>query len=142
MGVLVWGGYSITEATSQPQPHGAVYVEGNRIVAVGSRETLHEHYPDAEQIGGDNLLLLPAFTNSHDHGRGLGTAALGMPDDVLEIWLLGLGSQPPIDPYLAAAFDGIRLLKSGVGTTAHSHNPRSWDTLESESVATLRGYRD
>ncbi len=113
-----------------------------RILATGSRTELIDRYPDAPLIGDDRLLLMPALVNSHDHGRALGTAAFGIPDDLLEIWLLQLGSQPTIDPYLAAAYDGLRLLQSGVGTVSHSHNPRDWRTLETEAAETIRGYRD
>jgi 5-methylthioadenosine/S-adenosylhomocysteine deaminase len=65
-----------------------------------------------------------------------------VPDDLLEIWLPGLFSQPATDPYQIARLEGLVLLRSGVGTTAHSHNPRAWANLEAEAEATLRGYRE
>ena len=40
-------------------------------------------------MGGDSFILSPAFTNAHDHGRAIGTLALGAPDDFLEIWAGG-----------------------------------------------------
>jgi cytosine/adenosine deaminase-related metal-dependent hydrolase len=119
-----------------------VLVEGNRIAAVGPRAELAARFPQAEQVGDANMLLLPAFVNAHDHGRAIGTAQFGVADDLLEIWLMGLGVQPALDPYLAAAYDGLRLLQSGVTTVAHSHNPRSWETMAAECEPTLRGYRD
>lgn len=142
MGTLIWAGLTISDADTPAQHDTAVYVDGNHIVAAGSRGELSARFPDAERIGGHELLMLPAFVNSHDHGRGLGSAALGVPDDLLEIWLPGLYAQPYIDPYLAAAYDGLRLLSAGVGTVAHSHNPRDWRAMSQEAAATLRGYRD
>lgn len=139
---LIWAGEALTDADATPQSHFGVCVEGNRIVATGQRQELHARYPDAQMVGSEHLLLTPAMVNSHDHGRGLGTASLGVSDDLLEIWLLKLASLPSIDPYLAAAYDGLRLLRSGVGTVAHSHNPRNWQNMEAEAAATLRGYRD
>jgi 5-methylthioadenosine/S-adenosylhomocysteine deaminase len=139
--MIVWAGQAMLD-THEPVRAGAVCVEDGRIVAVGTREELHARYGDAPEEGGDDLLLMPALVNSHDHGRGLGTASLGVGDDLLETWLLGLGAQPTIDPYLAAAYDGARLLRSGVGAVAHSHNPRRWDDQRAEAEATIRGYRD
>ena len=142
MGMLIWAGLALTDPSTEPQTDFAVYVDNNQIVATGLRSELQNRYPEAQQVGGDHLLLLPALVNSHDHGRALGTASLGIADDLLEIWLPQLWSQPVIDPYLAAAYDGLQLLQSGVGTVAHSHNPRDWHTMSAEAEATLRGYRD
>lgn len=140
--VLVWSGLALPFADAAVQRDFAVVVEGEHIVATGSRAEMQARYPAAEVFGDADTLLLPAFVNSHDHGRGLGTLPLGVPDDLLEVWLPGLWAQPALDSYLAAAYDGLRLLRSGVTTTAHSHNPRDWGALGAEAEATLRGYRD
>lgn len=142
MVTLIWAGKAFTDADAAPQSNFGVCVEGNRIVAVGDREQLHARYADAQVVGSEQFVLIPAMVNSHDHGRGLGAATLGVADDLLEIWLLKLSSLPNIDPYLAAVYDGLRLLRSGVGTVAHSHNPRSWQNIKAETAATLRGYAD
>ena len=139
---LIWAGIALTGVESIPQSNFGVCVEGERLIATGERDQLRSRYPDAQIVGGSHLLLAPAMVNSHDHGRGLGTASLGVPDDLLEIWLLRLSSLPAIDPYLAAAYDGLRLLRSGVGTVAHSHNPRNWNNMAAEAAATIRGYQD
>jgi len=65
-----------------------------------------------------------------------------VPDDLLECWLPTLGAQPHIPPYLAAAYDGIQQLKSGITGTAHSHNPATWAGLPAECDESIRGYRD
>jgi cytosine/adenosine deaminase-related metal-dependent hydrolase len=142
MHTLIWAGVALPNPANPPKTQFAVCVEDNRIIAVGSRDELHARYPDAEQVGGEALLLLPAFVNSHDHGRGIGSVSLGVSDDMLEVWLPGLSTQARIDPYLAAAYDGLRLLRSGVGTTAHSHNPLDWRNMGAEARETLRGYQD
>ena len=139
---LIWAGIALTGVERSPQSNFGVCVEGERLIATGERDQLRSRYPDAQIVGGSHLLLAPAMVNSHDHGRGLGTASLGVPDDLLEIWLLRLSSLPAIDPYLAAAYDGLRLLRSGVGTVAHSHNPRNWNNMAAEAAATIRGYQD
>jgi 5-methylthioadenosine/S-adenosylhomocysteine deaminase len=142
MTILIWAGVGLRQAEAAPESDLAVCVQGNQIAEVGTRQVLRARYPDAEQVGGDHLLLMPALVNSHDHGRGIGSVSLGVADDLLEIWLRGLGVQPVISPYLAAAYDGIQMLRAGVGTTAHSHNPRDWHHVPTESEDTLRGYRD
>ncbi|MUG95978.1 amidohydrolase family protein [Scytonema sp. UIC 10036] len=139
---IIWAGTTIVSTDIKPKSNFGVCVEGNRIIATGTRDELQFCYPNARVVGSEQFLLTPAFVNSHDHGRGLGTASLGVPDNLLEIWLLQLSSLPNIDPYLAAACDGLHLLRSGVGTVAHSHNPRSWKNMEGETAATIRGYRD
>ena len=140
MTTIIWAGVALTDAHSAAQTDHAVCVEGNRIIAAGPRSQLQTAYPEADQVGGAQYLLVPGFTNSHDHGRGLGTFPLGTGDDLLEIWLPGLFSQPPIDPYLLSAWEGIQLLRSGVTLTAHSHNPQDWHNMAAETAAVLRGY--
>ncbi|MEO0561623.1 MAG: amidohydrolase family protein, partial [Chloroflexota bacterium] len=98
--------------------------------------------PQAESFGGDSLLMLPGFVNAHDHGRAIGTQSLGVDDSFLEVWLNSLGRLPSLPPYLAAAWEGLQLIKSGVTSTAHSHNPSSWETQFEEIPPTLRGYAD
>ena len=142
MQTIIWAGVTLTDAFSKPKADCAVCVEGNRVVDVGPRSELVTRYPDATQIGGDQYVLTPSFTNSHDHGRGLGTFPLGTPDDLLEIWLPGLYSQPAVDPYLLSLWEGIQLLHAGVTLTAHSHNPQNWLAMEQEAAAVLRGYGD
>ena len=139
---LVSASLGLADALAQPQPNFAVIVSGNRIIETGSLEVLQASHPDATSHVFDGMLLMPAMVNSHDHGRGFGNVSIGLDDDTLEIWLLVLRSQPAISPYLAAAYDGVRLLGSGVTLTAHSHNPLRWEDMHAESEETLRGYRD
>ena len=119
----------------------ALLIDGARISERGTRQALIEKYPAVPVFGGDDLLMLPGFVNSHDHGRALGTASLGVPDDMLEVWLLGLGTLPRISPRLAAEYEGLQLICSGVTSVAHSHNPASYDTMFEEVSDTLTGYR-
>lgn len=120
----------------------ALCVDGDRIIAAGALAELVARYPDAELIGGDSFILCPGFINAHDHGRALGTLALGAADDFLEVWLAGLGSLPQIPPYLAALYSGLQLLRGGVTGVAHSHNPARWADMPAEIPEAIRGYRD
>ncbi len=120
----------------------ALCIDGERIVDVGKPADLVARYPDAERIGGDGFILSPAFINAHDHGRALGTLALGIPDDFLELWLPSLANLPVIPPYLAALYSGLQLLRSGVTGVAHSHNPAAWEHMPEEIPEAIRGYQD
>ncbi len=119
----------------------ALLIEGTRISERGTRQSLEAKYPAAPVFGSENLLMLPGFINSHDHGRALGTVSLGVPDDMLEVWLLGLGTLPRISPRLAAEYEGMQLIRSGVTSVAHSHNPATYETMFDEARETLAGYR-
>lgn len=142
MKTIVWADVGIIAADRVPQDDFAVCVEDNTIIDTGSRQELISRYPEAKQVGDKDFILMPAFINSHDHGRGLGTASLGIQDDLLEIWMLGVRFQPTIDPYLAAAYDGIRQLRSGVCTATHNQNPVHWNNMAAEADAIIRAYRD
>lgn len=142
MSFIIHAGIALVDADAPAVSDFAVYVEGNQIKAVGSLSELVSKYPDTDMMGGDDLVMVPAFVNSHDHGRGLGTTKLGIPDENLEVWLLGLWSQPNIDPYLTAAYDSLVLLRSGVGTVAHNANPRDWNMQGEESEAGIQAYKE
>ncbi len=47
--------------------HGAVAVEGGRIVAVGSADALRAAHPQADRIDHGEALILPGFVDAHVH---------------------------------------------------------------------------
>ncbi len=140
MSTIVHARYALRAGT--PTEGYAVYIAGESIVDSGTLTELVARYPAAERVGGDNFVLAPAFTNAHDHGRALGTLALGIPDTFLELWLSRLARLPAIPPYLAALYSGLQLLRSGVTAVAHSHNPNAWSQLAAEIPESIRGYMD
>lgn len=139
-GQIIYAGYAIPMGSVVRD--FAVYVEGGIIQATGSRAQLTERYPSVKQFGGDHFIMTPGFVNAHDHGRAIGTQSLGIPDSFLEVWLRSLGRLPSLPPYLAAAWEGLQLVKSGVTSVAHSHNPSAWETQFEEIPPTLKGYAD
>ncbi|MYD10991.1 MAG: amidohydrolase family protein [Chloroflexi bacterium] len=140
MPTIIHGRYTLRDGVALEDL--AICVDGEYIVDAGALSELVARYPDADRVGGDNYILAPAFTNAHDHGRALGTLALGAPDSFLEVWLSYLGHLPSIPPYLAAMYSGLQLLQSGVTAVAHSHNPNSWSAVAAELRESLRGYAD
>jgi cytosine/adenosine deaminase-related metal-dependent hydrolase len=142
MTIVVEAGHALPVGDGDCVADFAVAIQNSGIVATGSSAALRDQFPTADRIQSPRAVLLPALCDAHDHGRGLGTISLGLPDDALEVWLVGLSAQPVLDPYLLAAYDGLRLLRSGVSTVLHSHNLRNLDTLEDDIAKTLRGYAD
>jgi cytosine/adenosine deaminase-related metal-dependent hydrolase len=140
--LVVEAGFGLPSAELPCVEDFAVAIEETRIAATGSAETVRAQFPHAERVRRPRCVLLPALCDAHDHGRGLGTLSFGIPDDLLEVWLVRLGVQPTLDPYLLAAYDGLRLVRAGVSTVLHSHNIRNPETLEHDIGETLRGYAD
>ncbi len=120
--LLVRGGLVIP-ATYDPDSiieDGAVCSRGDRIVAVGSYARLRRAYAPEVVCGSDAHVLMPGLVNAHDHVRAPSTAQLGLPDDVLEAWMLDLLRLPELDPRLASTLACCRLLQSGVTTVLNS----------------------
>jgi len=138
-GLIIWAKWAFIDGEFQRD--AAIYVLESSIQETGLRRVLVEKYPDAAVFGGDDLLMLPGLINSHDHGRALGTVSLGIPDAMLEVWLDNLGILPRLSPQLAAQYEGLQLIYSGVTAVAHSHNPVSYESMFDEVRPTLAGYR-
>lgn len=137
---LIYAGIGLAHADAAPQADMAVAVADGVIVAVGTRAELQARHPDVPLSGGSDLLLTPAFVNAADHGYGLSPFSLGLPDELLEVWVPGVAGLPPLDPFTCAAYSGVQLLRAGVSLTVHSHLPRNWNNLAAEAAATLAGY--
>lgn len=119
----------------------AVLVDGSNIVSVDGIESIKQEAPDAEILQNDNWLMMPAFVDAHDHGRGMSPISFGTPDRALEMWLQDLNKLPAIPHYEACYYDGMRLASSGVSTVLHSHNPNSFAKIREEMVNAERGYK-
>ncbi len=64
-------------AEPQVLDDGAVYIEGDRIVAVGPTAELQARYPQAERLDADGQLVMPGAICAHTHFYG--AFARGMP---------------------------------------------------------------
>jgi cytosine/adenosine deaminase-related metal-dependent hydrolase len=134
--------YVLPSASSELFEDGALAWADGKVLDVGRYDDVRTIHPEAECWSFPDHLILPGLINAHDHGRGLGTLQMGVSDGPLEVWLSGLFALRTLDPYLAALYDGVQLLASGITTTTHQHNPRDWRNLERELIETARGYSD
>lgn len=121
--------------------HTAMLVEGGTVTALGPAEELKARAPQTQVLENDRWLVLPAFVDAHDHGRGVTPSSMRVPDQALEMWLQDLNKLAPIPHETACYFDGVRMAASGVGTVLHSHNPNNFFDMKNELVAAARGYR-
>jgi 5-methylthioadenosine/S-adenosylhomocysteine deaminase len=110
---------------------GAVLVDGDRIVAVGSAADLTARAPDAERLGGPGHLVLPGLINAHQHLTGDRLVRSTIPDDI-EAWDAILRWAVPIhaahtgdDDQLSATLGLVEAVTNGItftveaGTVAH-----------------------
>ena len=111
---------------SGPRIHELTSADGGRV-------------PD---LGGNGQLALPALVNAHDHGRGVRPVGHGAPDDMLEVWLLGLALHPPVDTYAMAALAFARTVEGGSGTVIHNHNPLDPERIQDDAKAVASAARD
>lgn len=133
----LWDGVS-----SQAAEHRAVLVQNGVVRKIGPKAALQALCPGAELRENDSWLMLPAFVDAHDHGRGVTPSSMSVPDNALEIWLQDLNKLAAIPHYDACYYDGVCLASSGVGTVLHSHNPNDFFHMKEELVQAARGYKD
>jgi cytosine/adenosine deaminase-related metal-dependent hydrolase len=99
---------AIIDASGQSRGPSAITLEGGRIHTV-------EALPPGAAF--DDLLVMPALANAHDHGRQVRTSSIGGFGKPLEIWLHRLQLFGPVDPYLAAAAPFGRAVLGGQGAS-------------------------
>ena len=98
--------------------------------------------PGGRDASASGLLALPAFTNAHDHGRGLRSLSFGALDDELETWIAALGQEPKVDAYTRAAVAFARMAEGGICAASHCHNTQDPQRLVDEAEAVSRAARD
>jgi len=66
---------------------GAIALQDDKVLAVGSWETLRSQYPDSPVYGSSHHAVLPGLINAHHHSNGVPNSLQGVDDDFLELWL-------------------------------------------------------
>lgn len=90
------------------QGPSAITLDGDRITAVRALAPGEAH---------DDLLVLPALANAHDHARSLRTSSIGGFGRPLETWLHRLQLFGSVDPWLASVAPFGRALLGGQGAS-------------------------
>ena len=124
--VLVIGNPVVALGATGVVAHGAVIVEGGRIVEVGPRAELELHGPFDATWGSDEHLVMPGFINAHYHTECW--TAPGLIDEIFELGNLYVGSgMIETDPEvisLLATYGLVQALKGGQTTTVDAFDGR------------------
>ncbi|GAB3280666.1 hypothetical protein GCM10027297_18920 [Parahaliea aestuarii] len=85
--LIIYGDYILTMDPQQPEIRdGAVVVEGDRIVALGSHQEIDARYVASRTLPGAGRVVMPGLINGHTHTAM--TLFRGMVDDLdLMTWL-------------------------------------------------------
>ena len=67
---------------------GAVLIEGERILETGPWSDLRSRHGDIEALGSDAVAVMPGLINAHHHSAGATALQHGLPDLLLEPWIL------------------------------------------------------
>ena len=109
-------------------------IRDGAVAAVGERDDAAPRASrDAEELGGDGMLVLPGLINAHHHGMAISTVQLGFPDPgppepglrdtPFESWMATMLALDAVDPYLGTLAKDVLLLESGVTSHLHMHFP-------------------
>jgi 5-methylthioadenosine/S-adenosylhomocysteine deaminase len=142
---LVRGRWVVTGAADADRTlsDGAVLIQDGSIVEVGDSATLRSQHPDASVLGSERVAVVPGMISGHHHAAGVSHIQQGVPDDVLEPWLLELRRMRPTDAYLDALLTSTRLLRSGVTSVVEMHQCRgSADAATARIGQALRGFQE
>ena len=115
--------------------HGAVVVDGDRIVDVGKAAELESKHPDASRAGGERFVVTPGLINTHIHITGEPLTRGYVPDDTpfeenVFVWLCRLYSvYTPAEERLSAQLAAVEMLKSGTTTFLEAGTIRFLDEV-------------
>ncbi|PHR17112.1 MAG: cytosine deaminase [Hoeflea sp.] len=118
---------------------GAVLIKDGVIVAVGTVGDLTLDNPELEVRGGQDIVAMPGFTNSHHH-FGLTPLMMGVPFAALELWLPQFRKMRQMNLRLDTLYSAIEMLESGTTTVQHINSGLSgpvenWDRATDEIVS-------
>jgi cytosine/adenosine deaminase-related metal-dependent hydrolase len=114
------------------RPSIALELDGGMISAIGRAEGPVE-----------DVVVMPAIANAHDHARPLRTSSIGGFGKPLEVWLHRLALLGAVDPYLAALAPLARAALGGQGAVMiHYTRPMGLTDLPAEAAEVARAASD
>lgn len=141
--VIVSARWVVPNATDAVLVAHGVAIRNGRIVSIAPLETLKDRYPDVERRGGERFAMLPGFVNAHHHSFGVSSILRGVPDQVLEPWIVNMSGAPSLPKALAARLAAASLLRSGVTTTVDMCGGiGTIDEFADGVTETAKGYRE
>ncbi len=136
---IVYGKFLITAPGSYIES-GAVYIEDDRVVDIGTYgEITSRHHADVV-LGSQDHIVMPGFVNAHSHGKGLTDFQRGNIDDTLETWKFY--NYPPVNREYDTRWAILKYLEGGVTTTMHNHTLSRPELHTHEFEMVIDIYRD
>ena len=133
---LIAGSHVVTmNAARDIIRHGAVVVDGDRIVDVGKAADMEAKHPDAQRAGGERFVVTPGMINTHIHITGEPLTRGYVPDDTpfeenVFLWLCRLYSvYTAAEERLSAQLAAVEMLKSGTTTFLEAGTIRFLDEV-------------
>ena len=133
---LIAGSHVVTmNAARDIIRHGAVVVDGDRIVDVGKAAEMEAKHPDAQRAGGERFVVTPGMINTHIHITGEPLTRGYVPDDTpfeenVFVWLCRLYSvYTAAEERLSAQLAAVEMLKSGTTTFLEAGTIRFLDVV-------------
>jgi cytosine/adenosine deaminase-related metal-dependent hydrolase len=113
---LVRGRWIVTGAGADDSTvdDGALLITDGQIAKLGNWRDLRTAHPDLSVIGSEQVAIMPGLINGHHHSAGVSALQHGLPDMLLEPWILAHARMRPSDLGLAVLLSAVRLLRSGV----------------------------
>ena len=128
--LLIGNGKVITRDNTRPIiDNGCVAVEKNKIIEIGSTETLKNKYKEYQFIDAKGKLIMPGFINTHMHyystfARGMANdspPAKSFPDILKGLWWRFDKALNLEDVYYSAMVPMVDQIKNGVTTVFDHH---------------------
>jgi 5-methylthioadenosine/S-adenosylhomocysteine deaminase len=123
---IIWGRYLITmNRERQILEDSGVCCDGDTIKDVGPITVLRARYPNASEVGGANVAVLPGLVNSHMHlccslFRGY-IDDLPLLEHDVRFLFPGQRAMTQEHVYHASLLSAVELLKNGITTTADAY---------------------
>lgn len=128
---------------------GSVCVDGDRIVAVGSRGQLQQQHPGAELVDCSERIVMPGMVNTHTHL--FQTLLKGLGDDmVLKKWFTCMTAPSAVhltaaDAHAAALHGCVESIRSGVTTVVdfmyvHPQTGMITSVVDAFNMTGMRGF--
>ncbi len=129
------------DTAEQVVQDGALAIQGETILEVGTWDELRLRYPGVQVLGSEQYAILPGFINAHHHCRGASHIQHGVADQLLEPWLLSLARARPEDAFLATQLAAARLLRAGITNVVDVRSVRGQAEAMAQSIeGPLRAY--
>jgi 5-methylthioadenosine/S-adenosylhomocysteine deaminase len=150
MSFILADGWLITMNERREILEGAsVYVEGDRIQGIGTRQQLQKLHPEAEVVDCRERIVMPGMVNTHTHS--FQTLLKGLGDDmVLKKWFTCMTGPSAVhltteDAHYAALHGCVESIRSGVTTLvdfmyAHPQPGNIPRVVEAFQMSGIRGF--